>query len=441
MAYIHTHDRDQSLSSVTFAESCLSGGETTDCDNTKRTYPGLGRPDYDSAVGGSVSKRAYRGSDAEEESLLDYSADTEKGGRASSSEDGANRPLARKRKRNSGGSGGGDTNVVGPTNECYSLCWVLAFLFPLAFVCFARTHYEWTLHPGSSRRVVISSMLTRSVEMRKLNSDTEDGKLLIYSVENRCPPLTGPNITEQFAYEKDVNPGQFVFNKYFLNPGSVIDVTVEAHQAGAQIYLFRGETSFNAWAREPGEYKDSPITHSNAFDDPNFGPGHISFTSYQAEVFYVVYRNPYQNKAELTATVKRTLTTFDLKGRDPIPSSMCSDNGTACTVFLKAWTAVCIVVQAETSAHKGTVALNKNNIVTVDIIGHQRWSTVLIVCAVPVILLVSFSCCSKRRCTRREVDESSSKHGVVSESTLLISNRQEENGGALTRMAQMRGAY
>lgn len=410
MAYIQVHDRYESLSSVTFAEfeSGLSGGETTDCESSKRRYPGFGRTDYDSAVGDSVSKDAYRGSDAES---LDYSADTEKG---------PTRPLARKRKRKRDTDGDDDV-VVGPTNECYSLCWILAFLFPLAFISFAGTHDEWTMHPGSSRRVVISSLLTSSVEIHRLNSDTEDGQLLIYSVENTCPPLTGPNITEAFAYEKEIKPGQFVYNIYFLNPGSTIDVVVDAHQAGARIYLFRGESSFNTWAREPGEYKDNPITRSKAYDDPDFGPGHITYTSYQAEVFYVVYQNPFQKKAELTATVRRTLTTYDLKDKEPIPPSMCSNNGTTCEVYLKAWTAVCIVVQAESSARTGTVALNTNNIVTVDVKGHRRWSTVIIVCAVPVIILSIFSYCAQIH-----VDESSSRTGHVSESTLLIDNRQED---------------
>lgn len=406
MAFIHVREGTyESLSSVTFAESGLSGGETTDCES-KRRYPGFGRTDYDSAVGDSVSKHAYRGSDAES---LDYSADTEKE---------PTRPLARKRNRVSDA----DAVVVGPTNECYSLCWILAFLFPLAFICFAGTHYEWTLHPGSSRRVVISSMLTRSVETHRLNSDTENGKLLIYSVESKCPPLTGPNITEAFAYEKEIKPGQFVYNKYFLNPGSIIDVTVEAHKAGARIYLFRGETSFNAWAREPGEYKDNPISRSNAYDDPDFGPGHITYTSYQAETYFLVYQNPFQKNAELTATVKRILTTYDLNDTDPIPFSMCSNNGTTCEVRLKAWTAICIVVQAESSARNGTVALNKNNIVTVDITGHRRWSTVVIVCAVPIIILGLFSYCAHKQ----RMDESTmSKAGQVSENTRLIDNRKE----------------
>ena len=322
-------------------------------------------------------------------------------------------------------------------------CFLLILILPILVYFYTNTSDSWRLHTGASRHVVISTTFSKSVSISRTpptqehgheNEVDTGGQFLVYHVDGGCPPLTGPELTLEHRRDLHLEADAYDWNRYYLNPGSVLNVTVTAKSGGVKVFLFRGKTAFESWRRDPSEY-NSFFRRAHTYE--GLDPAVILHEAVIAEAFYVVYSNAFQWSADVSIDVVRTLTTFNLSGVDPIPAEDCDINGTACTIPLKPWHLACIVVEAQDPPRRyhnpnetfmtksidewGNVTKQSytsdyavaeqeghstlDAIVYVDVEGQHRWAAILTLALVPAILLFCVTDCGKGR--DKDGDESS----------------------------------
>ena len=322
-------------------------------------------------------------------------------------------------------------------------CFLLILILPILVYFYTNTSDSWRLHTGASRHVVISTTFSKSVSISRTpptqehgheNEVDTGGQFLVYHVDGGCPPLTGPELTLEHRRDLHLEAGEYDWNRYYLNPGSVLNVTVAATSGGTKAFLFRGKTAFESWRRDPSEYS-SFFRRAHTYE--GLDPAVILHEAVIAEAFYVVYSNAFRWSADVSIDVVRTLTTFNLSGVDPLPAEDCHTDGTACTIPLKPWHLACIVVEAQdpprgyhnTNETFTTRSINENGNVTkqsytsdyavaeqeghstldaivyVDVEGQHRWAAILTLVLVPAILLFCVTDCGRGR--GKDGDESS----------------------------------
>ena len=322
-------------------------------------------------------------------------------------------------------------------------CFLLILILPILVYFYTNTSDSWRLHTGASRHVVISTTFSKSVSITRTpptqehgheNEVDTGGQFLAYHVDGGCPPLTGPELTLEHRRDLHLEAGEYDWNRYYLNPGSVLNVTVTANSGGVKAFLFRGKTAFESWRRDPSEYS-SFFRRAHTYE--GLDPAVILHEAVIAEAFYVVYSNAFRWSADVSIDVVRTLTTFNLSGVDPLPAEDCHADGTACTIPLKPWHLACIVVEAQDPPRRyhnanetfttrsideyGNVTKQSytsdyavaeqeghstlDAIVYVDVEGQHRWAAILTLVLVPAMLLFCVTDCGKGR--DKDGDESS----------------------------------
>lgn len=142
-------------------------------------------------------------------------------------------------------------------------CFLLILILPILVYFYTNTSDSWRLHTGASRHVVISTTFSKSVSITRTpptqehgheNEVDTGGQFLAYHIDGGCPPLTGPELTLEHRRDLHLEAGAYDWNRYYLNPGSVLNVTVTANSGGVKAFLFRGKTAFESWRRDPSEY-------------------------------------------------------------------------------------------------------------------------------------------------------------------------------------------
>lgn len=315
-------------------------------------------------------------------------------------------------------------------------CFLLLLILPILVYFYTNTSDSWRLHTGASRHVVISTTFSKSVSIIRTpptqehgheNEVDTGGQFLAYHVDGGCPPLTGPELTLEHRRDLHLEAGAYDWNRYYLNPGSVLNVTVTATSGGMKAFLFRGKTAFESWRRDPSEYS-IPFFH-RAHTYEGLEPAVIVHDTDIAEAFYVVYSNAFRWSADVSIDVVRTLTTFNLSGAEPLPAEDCDITGTACIIPLKPWHLACIVVEAQDPPRRyhnpnetfttrsvdeyGNVTKQSytsdyavaeqeghstlDAIVYVDVEGQHRWAAILTLVLVPAILLFCVNHCGRDR--------------------------------------------
>ena len=314
-------------------------------------------------------------------------------------------------------------------------CFLLLLILPILVYFYTNTSESWRLHTGASRHVVISTTFSKAISITRTpptqehgheNEVDTGGQFLAYHVDGGCPPLTGPELTLEHRRDLHLEAGSYDWNRYYLNPGSVLNVTVTANAGGIKAFLFRGKTAFESWRRDPSEYS-SFFRRAHTYE--GLDPAVILHEAVIAEAFYVVYSNAFRWGTDVSIDVVRTLTTFNLSGVDPLPAEDCHGEGTVCTIPLKPWHLACIVVEAQDPPRRyrnpnetfttrsidewGNVTKQSytsdyavaeqeghstlDAIVYVDIEGRHRWSAILTLVLVPAILLFCVTDCGKSR--------------------------------------------
>eukprot|EP00562_Extubocellulus_spinifer_P015125 CAMPEP_0178576430 /NCGR_PEP_ID=MMETSP0697-20121206/20453_1 /TAXON_ID=265572 /ORGANISM="Extubocellulus spinifer, Strain CCMP396" /LENGTH=556 /DNA_ID=CAMNT_0020211627 /DNA_START=208 /DNA_END=1878 /DNA_ORIENTATION=- len=299
---------------------------------------------------------------------------------------------------------------------CMCTCLLLILVLPTLLYFYTNLSESWRLHTGASRHVVVASTFTKSVTVRRTaptmehgheNEIDTGGMFEAYHVDGRCPPLTGANLTLDHRRNLHLESGAYDWNRYYLNPGSVVNVTVTATSGGFKLFLFRGKTAFESWRHDPSEY-NSFFRRSHTYE--GLEPAAITHEAVIAEAFYVVYSNPFGRGADVNVDVERSLTTFNLTGVDPLPDEDCNAEGTECLVQLSPWKLACIVVQAqsprlnktaasdiskEVQSYTADYAVGEQNgratddaVVYVNVDGNHRWTAILTLVIVPAFLLL-----------------------------------------------------
>ena len=266
---------------------------------------------------------------------------------------------------------------------------------------------------------------------------------MAYHVDGGCPPLTGPELTLEHRRNLHLEAGAYDWNRYYLNPGSILNVTITATNGGVKAFLFRGKTAFESWRRDPSEYNNF-FRRAHTYE--GLDPAVIVHEAVIAEAFYVVYSNVFRWSANMSIDVVRRLTTFNLSGVNPLPDEECSSDGTTCNIPLKPWHLACIVVEAQDPPHRfhntnGTKMTTSTDewgnvtkqsytsdyatadqdghstvdaIVYVDVEGQHRWAAFLTLVLVPALILFFVGKCSA---VGREMDGNESSAAIFHNTT------------------------
>jgi len=265
------------------------------------------------------------------------------------------------------------------------------------------------MNPGESRRVIVpgGSTLTKSVSIRHRESGKDGGDVTVWRKSGSCPTLSGPPVELRESHRMVLSPGDYEYDYYHLNPGSTVDATLAPSRGGASLLLIKGKGGFDRWVANPDDVENSGGFITKAFSSSRFRPARVSFKATAADTYYVAYDNAMGRTTEVAADVSVTLTTYDAAKMRPLPPSSCSPERSSCSVgFDLPKSAGCIVVRAEIPhsfvESDGGVRNEQGATATVEIVTHRRWSVIMLLCV--IALLLSHLFCGGERSSAEEED-------------------------------------
>ena len=177
--------------------------------------------------------------------------------------------------------------------QCFELCCVpylkfrdigrlsvLPLLVLVWLLTSSTTNESWSMSPGESRQIPISSSTAvRSISLTATNdNDTNNTSsnisqcpVSIYRIPKVCPPLSeeAPRITTNETVPILLSPKGYLHQSYFLNPSSTLSVTLTLNSnsaSTANVYLFDSESAFQLWLRDglDGQYLDNYLLKRQA---------------------------------------------------------------------------------------------------------------------------------------------------------------------------------
>lgn len=277
---------------------------------------------------------------------------------------------------------GGDEESTRPNKLCQAFCLSIVILVALLF--FSHLDTNWTLNVGETRHVTLPVLNSRV----DISTDDKIG-VRVYDFLGKCPSLTGPTVTLEDESILILGAGDFQYDYFFLNKGSVINLDFHQTKGATNIYIMRGESNLQRLEGNSDD-DDDDYFHRQALKkryvaEGGHSSGSLQYTAKQNSVYMIVYDNV---SPATTGTISVhytiTLTTYDLHGQEPV----CDESVDTCSINVPNRRR-CILVQAISDSGGHT----PDEIVSVAVTGTRSWSFLLFYSAMPFIFfLLRFMC-------------------------------------------------
>jgi hypothetical protein len=289
---------------------------------------------------------------------------------------------------------GGDEETTAPNKLCQGFC--LSIVVLVALLAFSQLDRNWTLNAGETRHVKLPVLNSRI----EISTDDKIG-VRVYDFPGKCPDLTGPTVTLEDESNLTLGTGDYQYDYFFLNKGSVINLDFHQTKGATNIYILGGESNLQ---RLEGNTDDDDF-HRHSLKkryvaEGGHSSGSFQYTAKKDNVYMIVYDNV---SPATTGTISVhytiTLTTYNLHGQEPV----CDESVDTCSIHLpNRWR--CILVQAisESGGHMS------DEIVSVEVTGTRCWFFLLFYSAIPFIFFLLRTICQQRssRSSYHPVDSS-----------------------------------
>ena len=219
-----------------------------------------------------------------------------------------------------------------PPNVSRWWCQLLTVSVVLFFICFflmysfTGSDEDWTLNAGETRQVVgASGWLTNGIAI----STNVPGSVAIYAIDGVCPPLTGPTIQIANTETIQLAQGDYQYDYFFLNAGSILDVSLQQDYGASNLMVMRGLGAVQG--DDEGQSDDNGSFSSKAILTRYAGATQIAqvqFVAPTSDTYVVVYENASNSKGRATVTYQVDLASYELIGQTPVSvcgsSSVCN---------------------------------------------------------------------------------------------------------------------
>jgi hypothetical protein len=281
---------------------------------------------------------------------------------------------------------GGDEETRTPNKLCQALC--LSIVILVALLAFSELDINWTLNAGETRHVkppVLNSRID-------ISTDDKIG-VRVYDLPGKeCPSLTGPTVTLEDQNTLNLGTGDYQYDYFFLNKGSVINLDYRQTKGATNIFILRGESNLQ---RLEGNTDDDDDDHfqrqalkKRYVAEGSHSSGSFQYTAKQNNVYIIVYDNVSPaTTGTLSVHYTITLTTYNLHGQEPV----CDESVDTCSINLPNRRR-CILVQAISNSGGRT----SDEIVSVEVTGTRCWSFLLVYSAMPFLYFLLRSLCQPR---------------------------------------------
>lgn len=269
---------------------------------------------------------------------------------------------------------------------CLGCCLVLPLFIAALIVRFA-VYGQQTLQMVQAETRTVSHINTQFTSAADFSGDSMAQAFLF----EHTPPLTGPTAPFSNAGMTTIYPDSYEYFSYFLHPGSTVQIKTCPQTTSIALYLFRGESNFNAWLDDastvswfasqyysPGGCTGSPYTYQ--------------FTASSDDTYYVTWANTYTfgNPSTVTynITVARTqYNTSNARESCRVPCSLSYAFGSSRA----------IVVAVDPSADMDSIHTVRTNF-------DSRPGMYFLAFGLPVLCVLSLVllCCTCRRRRRAE---------------------------------------
>jgi hypothetical protein len=283
-----------------------------------------------------------------------------------------------------------------PTKLCQAF--FLSIVIFLALLAFSQLDSNWTLNAGETRHVKIPILNSRV----DISTDDRVGVRVYDFPGGECPSLTGPTVTLEDENTLNLGTGDYQYDYFFLNAGSVINLDFHQTKGATNIYILRGES--NLQRLEGNTDEDDDDFHRQALKkryvaEGSHASGSFQYTAKRNNVYMIVYESASATTSTISVHYTITLTTYDLRRQVPV----CDESVETCSINVPdRWR--CILVQAisESGGH------TSDEIVSVEVTGTRNWSFLLFYSAIPFIFFLLRFLCQQRssRSSYHPVDSS-----------------------------------
>jgi hypothetical protein len=279
-----------------------------------------------------------------------------------------------------------DEETRTPNKLCQAFC--LSIVILVALLAFSQLDTNWTLNAGETRHVKLPVLNSRI----DISTDDKIGVRVYDFPGKECPSLTGPTVTLEDENTVYLGTGDYQYDYFFLNKGSVILLDYHQTKGATNIFILRGESNLQ---RLEGNTDDDDDDHfqkqalkKRYVAEGGHASGSLQYTAKQNNVYMIVYDNVSPaTTGTLSVHYTITLTTYNLHGQEPV----CDESVDTCSINLPNRRR-CILVQAISDSGGHT----SDEIVSVEVTGTRCWSFLLFYSAMPFIFFLLRSLCRLR---------------------------------------------
>lgn len=272
----------------------------------------------------------------------------------------------------------------------------LSIVILVALLAFSQLDKSWTLNAGETRHVKIPVLNSRI----NISSDDKIGVRVYDFVGQACPSLTGPTVTLEDQNTLNLGFGDYQYDYFYLNKGSVINMDFNQAKGATNIYILRGERNLKrieGYANDDDDDLSRNILKKQYVSEGSHATGSFQFKAKESNVYIIVYDNASMNTGILSLHYTITLTTYNLNGQSPV----CDESMDSCSINLPHRNR-CILVQAiSDSGHHTT-----DEIVTVEVAGTRRWFLLMLYSASPFLFFLFRSMYDKRSSSYHPIESS-----------------------------------
>jgi hypothetical protein len=230
------------------------------------------------------------------------------------------------------------------------------------------------MNKGETRQVETRTRLIRNVEITSASGAAPGMEISIFALDSNCPPLTGPKVSLNQTYGMSLDSGDYQYDYFYLNTGSTLEVSLEQGTGATNMYLLQGMYVLDRAMDDNDDSSFRSLSIMQKFVGSN-SQGSLQITVSKSATYIAVYENASSSISKASVSIHGVLTSYNLKGHSPIPSSWC--DGPTCTVTRRGHP--CILVQANQQE------------VGVTIVAERRWGAILSL-ALLLPLLLGFIC-------------------------------------------------
>jgi hypothetical protein len=275
--------------------------------------------------------------------------------------------------------------------------WVLVALCSVLLLT-SFTEEQFRLNPGETRPVrAPNPFFYRSVVEESWSAKSvspQVGADVYYYADGGCPPLNGPVIHMESRHETNLGFGDYEYDYFYLNPGTIMSISLTVSSGSFGIYLLQGKDTFDSWAGGT-DFVAQPLL--NGYLTSSSSPQTFEYHIEHADVYYVGYDNPHNANNRGSMDIQIQATSYNLSQRHKIQSCHAVYPGSLrqhCCLSLDfaVFKDDCIIVQgtdsfasASSSSKETQVYFNDQNDVTIELRYERRWSSVVIVVCLVVL--------------------------------------------------------